>query len=460
MDKPKNQIRMKKVLLMSFACLFFQVIAFGQQVKPSQLFSDGFVLQQNAKVPIWGTAPSGTKVAVEGSWDHKVVTAITDEKGRWEVLLETPSGGSTPYTVTINDQVIRNVLIGEVWICSGQSNMKFRLGESWNDNWQVKGDNIQTLRLFEVGVVRSRTPLNEVDGFWRYGVFDNNMQHISAVGYYFGRHLQEVLKVPVGLIGIYEGGTAAEEWTRKECFDQCPELEGTYNGAQPVGCLYNGMVAPILPYKNAGIIWYQGENNVGHQHSYKTLIRVMAEGWRDDFKEAALPFYLAQLPTYGNDDWRTFREIQEQIAQELPNSGLAVTLDGGEETEIHSHSKKIVGDRLANIALGRVYGLDYPVSSPVFRKQVIEGNKIRLYFKYVEKGFKLSGNATEPDHFEISGSDGIYYPASARIEGNTILLWNEKVAQPVASRYFWKKYAIPNIYTQDNLPIVPFRTQK
>lgn len=447
-------------MLLSLACLFFQASVFSQQVKPSQLFSEGFVLQQNALAPVWGTAPSGTEVKVKGSWNRKEVTAVTDKNGRWEVLLETPSGGTTPYTVTINGKVISNVLIGEVWICAGQSNMKFRLGESWNDNWQVKGDNIQTLRFFEVGVVRSATPLKDVDGAWRYGVFDNNMQHISAVGYYFGRRLQEILKVPVGLIGIYEGGTVAEEWTKKELFDQCPELKGTYTGSQPVGCLYNGMVAPILPYKNSGIVWYQGENNVGHQDSYKTLVQVMAGGWRSDFGDEVLPFYIAQLPAYGNDDWRVFREIQEELAAELPNSGLAVTLDSGEEKEVHPHSKKLVGDRLASIALGRVYGLDHPVSSPVFRKQVFEGDKIRVYFKYVKGGFKLSGDATEPEHFEISGADGIYYPASARIEGNTILLWNENVPEPVASRYFWKKFAIPNIYTENNLPIVPFRTQK
>lgn len=451
---------MKKIVFVCLTLLFSQNMLWGQVVKVSQLFSDGFVLQQKSRVPVWGTAPSGTVVTVKGSWDNKPVEVKADHQNRWKAFLETPSAGNTPYTVTVNNQVIRNVLIGEVWICAGQSNMKFRLGESWNDNWQVKGDNISTLRFFEVEVTRAEQPLNDVKGSWRYGQFDNNMQHISAVGYYFGRHLQEVLKIPVGLIGIYEGGTAAEEWTNKELFDQCSELRGTYTASQPVGCLYNGMVAPITPYKNSGIIWYQGENNVGHQQSYKTLIGVMAKGWRSDFEDSTLPFYLAQLTSYGNDDWRTFREIQEQIANELPNSGLAVTLDGGDPTEIHPRQKKMVGDRLANIALGRVYGLDYPVSSPVFRKMNVEGSKIRLYFKYVKDGFTVTGDSKEPEHFEICGADGTYYPATAVIEGNTILIENENVPEPVAARYFWKKYAIPNIYTRKNMPIVPFRTQK
>lgn len=448
----KNYFIILATLLSSFT--------YGQKLSVATLFSDGCVLQQNATVPVWGTARVGTEITVKGSWDNKEIKVTAGSGGRWEALLKTPDGGNTPYTLTVNDKIIKDILIGEVWICAGQSNMKFRLGESWEDNWTVKDDNIPTLRFFEVEVTRSAQPATDIKGMWRYGAFSGNMQHISAVGYYFGRRLQEILEVPVGLIGIYEGGTAAEEWTEKKLFDECQSLKGTYTGTQPVGCLYNGMVAPVLPYKNSGIIWYQGENNAGRRQSYKTLLELMVTGWRTGFRDTTLPFYIVQLTSYGNDDWRTFREIQQNIAEELPNSGLAVTIDCGDETEIHPRRKKPVGDRLADIALGRVYGTAHPVSSPVYRSHTIEGNKMRLYFTYVTDGFVLTGENQEPAHFEISGPDGNFLPANARIEGNTILLWHDDIPQPVAARYFWKKYAVPNIFTRDQRPIAPFRTQK
>ena len=173
----------------------------------------------------------------------------------------------------------------------------------------------------------------------------------------------------------------------------------------------------------------------------------------------ALPFYIAQLTSYGNDDWRTFREIQADIAGDLRNSGLAVTIDGGEESNIHPHKKKIVGDRLAMIALGRVYGMDEPVSSPVFRKKKIEGSRLRLYFKYADSGFNVSGDDAEIKHFELCGDDGVYHAAHAVVEGNTILLDCPEVKEPKEARYFWNRYGEPNIFTAQGLPIVPFRTE-
>lgn len=449
-----------KKLFVSIVCMCSCCTVFGQNVKLSTLFSDGCVLQQKSKVPVWGTADPGEAVVVSGSWNDEQVKVTADETGKWIAYLSTPAGGASSYTLNVNDEKVENVLVGEVWICSGQSNMKFRLGESWDDNWQIKGDNFTDLRFFEVGVKRSDKPLDDVEGFWRYGKYDNNMQHISAVGYYFGRYLRQKLNVPVGVIGIYEGGTSAEEWTEKALFDSCEELKGTYHEAQPVGCLYNGMVAPVLPYKNSGIIWYQGENNVSRQNSYKTLLELMVEGWRNDFDDPTLPFYIAQLTSYGNDDWRTFREIQADIAGDLRNSGLAVTIDGGEESNIHPHKKKIVGDRLAMIALGRVYGMDEPVSSPVFRKKKIEGNRLRLYFKYADSGFKVSGDDADIKHFELCGDDGVYHAAHAVVEGNTILLDCPEVKEPKEARYFWNRYGEPNIFTAQGLPIVPFRTEK
>ena len=421
-----------------------------------RFFSDGMVLQRETNAPFWGFADAGSKIEVTASWDNKKVETTTPESGKWMVELATPKAGG-PYTIKVNETTINNVKIGEVWFCSGQSNMKMRLGEA--DKWTVQDDNNTNICFFEVPVARSSEPLSTIsEGEWRSGVIDNNMQHISAVGYYFARRLQEELKIPIGMIGFYEGGTHAEEWTSPEVFKTLSQdVQSALPSDREAGSLYNAMVYPVLPYKGSGFIWYQGENNNGYSQTYSPLLKAMVEGWRKDFKNDYLPFYIVQLTTFSTD-FSDFRYIQQQLSEEIPNSGIAVTIDCGDQGNIHPTNKYPVGTRLGDMALAKVYGKDKPAGSPTYREMKVEGNKIRIYFDHAEKGLKItSGNY--PFFFEIAGSDNVFEAANARIEGNTILLWSDNIESPTQARYFKKNYAEPNLFSEDGYPVAPFVTK-
>ena len=454
----------KKKILIAIVFLSFQIAVNGQSIVLPRFFTDGMVIQRETKAAVWGWTSAGSTVNIVGSWNNLTVSTQADSNGKFMTYLLTPQAGG-PYTIkfTANntEKIISDVLVGEVWICSGQSNMKLRLGEA--DMWRVSGDNNSNIRFFEVSVNRSSTPQDTVKGGqWRYGVVPNNMQHISAVGYYFARRLQEKLNIPIGMLGSYEGGTNIEEWTNPAVMTSIPDVLNAYkvpSAGREAGCLYNAMIYPLLPYNVSGFIWYQGENNVSRMQYYDKNLKAMVADWRKSFENKNLPFYLVQLPSYSSS-WMEFREMQEDITKTLNNSGMAVTIDVGDNGNIHPSNKKPVGDRLGDIALAKVYGnTALSFSSPVFRKINIEGSKIRVYFDYADKGLKLT-TGTKPLHYEIAGADGVYYSADARIEGNTVLAWATQVTIPVSLRYFWKNYGVPNLFTVDGLPIAPFRSKK
>ncbi len=457
-------MNLRKFLLIFIAFVFFKVTANAQLITLPRFFSDGMVIQRETKAAVWGWTSAGCTVNIVGSWNNLTVSTQADSNGKFNTFLSTPEAGG-PYTIkfTANntEKIISDVLVGEVWICSGQSNMKLRLGEA--DMWRVSGDNNSNIRFFEVSVNRSSTPQDTVKGGqWRYGVVPNNMQHISAVGYYFARRLQEKLNIPIGMLGSYEGGTNIEEWTNPSVMTSIPDVLNAYtapSAGREAGCLYNAMIYPLLPYNVSGFIWYQGENNVSRMQHYDKNLKAMVADWRKSFENKNLPFYLVQLPSYSSS-WMEFREMQEGITKTLNNSGMAVTIDVGDNGNIHPTNKKPVGDRLGDMALAKVYGnTALSFSSPVYRKINIEGSKIRVYFDYADKGLKLT-TGTKPLYYEIAGADGVYYSADARIEGNTVLAWAIQVTIPVSVRYFWKNYGVPNLFTVDGLPIAPFRSKK
>ena len=434
--------------------LTFSNILTSQTVVLSKIFSKGMVLQRVTEAPIWGTAPVGSTITITGSWNNTPIQTTADSKGKFIAYLPTPAAGG-PYTLTVNDIVIPEVLIGEVWFCSGQSNMNLPLGTP--NATSYKNANI---RFFRTNIVNSSYPLDTLGGRWVHGDSINEISVVSTVGYFFALRLYSSLNVPIGMVGAYQGGTNAEEWIKPSIFDT---LSATVKNAyvppstdRIPGCLYNGMINPLLPYKISGMIWYQGENNVSRLQTYSSIIKPMVKGWRSDFKNDMLPFYLVQLPNYQADFWCDFREIQQQISQSLPNSGFATTIDVGEETNIHPWNKMPVGNRLGDIALAKVYGKASTFSSPLFKSVQVEGSALRIFFNFADKGLKIiSGDS--PQLFEVAGADNVYYPAKARIEGNTILVWAEEVIVPVKARYFWKNYAVPNLFSTDNLPVAPFR---
>ena len=447
-------------VIILFSALNFQ----AQELILPKFISDGMVIQRETKAPVWGWTTPGTTVEVTGSWNSLKVTSVADTKGKFSVKLDTPPAGG-PFTIKFTagatEKIVADVLSGEVWICSGQSNMALKLSES--DLWNVSGDNNPQIRFFEVSAVRSATPQDTLKGgIWRYGVMSGNMQNVSAVGYYFARRLQEKLKIPIGMLGSYVGGTNIEEWTNPAVMALNPDLLNAYPvpavGSE-AGNLYNGMINPLIPYKIAGFIWYQGENNEGRIQYYDKNLKALVADWRKSFENYQLPFYLAQLPTY-NHNWMEFREMQEGITNTMKNSGMVVTIDVGDSTTIHPKNKKPVGDRMGDIALGKDYGYtSTSYSSPVFSSVLAEGSKMRVYFKYADKGLKLTSGVA-PLYFEIAGANGMYYNADARIEGNTVLVWATEVPTPVSVRYFWKNYAVPNLFSTDGLPVAPFRSKK
>ena len=425
-----------------------------QTVVLSKLFSKGMVLQRSTEAPVWGTAPAGTAITVIGSWNNTPRQAIADSKGKFIAYVPTPAAGG-PYTLTVNDIVIKEVLIGEVWFCSGQSNMNLPLGVS--NATSYKNTNI---RFFRTNIVNSSLALDTLGGRWAHGDSINEISTISTVGYFFALRLFGSLNIPIGMIGSYQGGTNAEEWIKPSIFDTLSTtVKNAYvppTSERIPGCLYNGMIDPLLPYKISGMIWYQGENNVSRMQTYSPIIKALVKGWRSDFKNDMLPFYLVQLPGFQADTWCNFRELQQEISQSIPNSGFATTIDVGEETNIHPWNKMPVGNRLGDIALAKVYGKATTFSSPQFKSVQVEGKSLRVFFNFADKGLKIN-SGDSPQLFEIAGADDVYYPAKARIEGNTVLVWAEEVIVPVKARYYWKNYAVPNLYSTDNFPVAPFR---
>ncbi len=452
---------LKRLFFLFYFCIanVTGIVIQAQNIALPKFFSNGMVLQRESSVPIWGTATAGSNISIIASWDNTLISTTANANGKWSTTLKTPQAGG-PYTIKVGNNIeIKSVLIGEVWVCSGQSNMKMRLGEA--DRWTVESDNNSNIRIFEVPVERSQTLKTDISGgFWRYGVIPDNMQHITAVGYYFARRLQLELGVPIGIIGSYEGGTNAEEWLNPTIFNQNPDIKNAYGSPSgtEAGCLYNSMIYPLFPYKISGFIWYQGENNVNRQQTYNHLMKELVKDWRKGFQNNYLPFYIVQLTSFSSD-WREFREIQENISKELSNSGLAVTIDCGDQSDIHPKNKFLVGSRLGDIALSNVYGKNKSFSSPIYREMKVEGDKIRIFFDCADKGLKITSGEM-PELFEIAGNDNIYQLANARIEGNTILLWSDKITTPVSARYFWKNYAVPNLYSKDDYPVAPFRTRK
>jgi sialate O-acetylesterase len=447
----------KKSSLILFYFLLIGFTLSAQTIKLSRLFSNGMVLQRLTEVPVWGTAPAGTDITITGSWNNIPVKTVANQDGKFMAYLNTPEASYTAYTLTVNTLTITDVLVGEVWLCSGQSNMQLALSETTMGT--VVNDNNPYIRGFQAPAVSSTVPIDTLAdaAFWRFGVIANNMGKFSAVGYYFARRLQLALNIPIGMLCAAKGSTGAEEWMNSTSYNALPvSAKNAYTTATATPSVYyNGTLYPMIPYKISGIIWYQGEGNVARQQTYSTVLPAMVNGWRTDFKDAMLPFYFVQLPSF-QTDWMEMREIQQGIAETLPNAGFVTTIDVGELTQIHPINKKPVGDRLGDMALARIYGKETTFNSPQFKKSKVEGKYMRVLFNFAEKGLKINAGAY-PQHFEIAGADLVYYPALARIEGNSVVVWADEVTNPVKVRYFWKAFAVPNLFSADDYPVSPFR---
>jgi len=475
------------------------------QITLPHIIGSNMVIQANKPINIWGQASAGEQVSVQ--FINQTKKVITSNSGLWKVILDPIKASNKPIEMIIkgkNTIKLENILVGEVWVCSGQSNMEFSLakGLSWKtgvDNWEkeVAEANVPELRLFMVKIKKSDTPLTDCEGEWVVCT-PKNVGTFSAVGYYFGRYLTQQLHQPVGMVQTAVGGTRAELWTKmkvmesdtlyKVVFDQYQSdlkkyeayavalkqwNEKTNNGkdstvkiAPPVkvgqpskpACLWNAMVEPLLPLTIKGAIWYQGESNEPQAYDYRFVFANMINSWRKEWKQGDFPFYFVQIAAH-KDKTPLLRYSQTYVMNTVKNTGMAVATDVGDSLNIHPRNKTIIGERLAYWALAKDYGFkNVTFSGPVYKSMKINGKTIQLSFDFAEKGLMAKGGSLR--EFEIAGADKQFYPAEAFIKDNTVVVFAIPVVHPVYVRYAWKNFMHPNFYNQQGLPAVPFNTEK
>ncbi|RDV14986.1 sialate O-acetylesterase [Pontibacter diazotrophicus] len=460
-------MKKSQIILQVFLALSLSIVNAAWAVTVPAIFNDHMVLQQNAEVTIWGSGKSGEEVTVTGSWDNKPVKTKASNLAKWSVKLKTPAAGG-PYTVTIkgyNTIVINDVLTGEVWLASGQSNMEWSAAAGIDKAEQeIPKANYPEIRFFSVAHQTADGPQLDLKGEWVVST-PETMKHFSAIGYFFGRELHHELNVPVGVINSSWGGTPGEVWVNPEVIAGDPVLtkaaaqqkEVEYGPIQP-GKAYHAMIAPLIPYRIAGALWYQGESNTSAPEAYATLLPALINNWRSEWGYD-FPFYFVQIAPYkdyGPYAGALLRDSQRKSLN-TPGTGMVVVSDIGNNDDIHPRNKLDVGKRLANLALNKTYGkTERPASGPLFRDMKVEGRKVRLFFDYAENGLVSKGKALT--NFEIAGEDQNFVKADARIEGNTVVVQAKSVKNPVAVRYEWSNAVNPNLYNKAGLPASSFRT--
>ncbi len=484
-------------------------------VRLPAIFGDHMVLQRDQRDRVWGWADPGEDVLVGIAQQSRSTRA--DGQGKWLVELEPmPAGG--PYVMTIkgkNEVRLEDVLIGEVWICSGQSNMEWQVRSANDGDLEVRTAKYRNIRLITVPKVGTQEPQSDFKGSWLVCSPDT-VGSFSAIGYFFGRLLHQALDVPVGLVNNSWGGSACEAWIRRDLLasderytpllERWGQTEKTFNAekeqadyqlrlatwreesqkaqaegrqipprprqpgnpltgnARPAN-IYNGMVRPIVGYGMRGIIWYQGESNASRAYQYRTLFPLMIRSWREEWKLGDFPFYWVQLADYRDEkpepsesDWAELREAQTMTLSALPNTGEAVIIDLGESQDIHPRNKQDVAKRLARWALAHDYGVSLPYRSPTYRSMEKRDNRIVITFDFVGGGLKTF-DVKDVRGFAIAGSDRKFVWAQAKITGNdTVEVWSDQVSDPSAVRYAWADNPVCNLQSREGLPATPFRT--
>jgi sialate O-acetylesterase len=461
---------MKRILIILFVLFAFNTNMFAKIILPS-VFADNMVLQQNSEVAIWGWSDPGETVKIVTSWNSKdTVKVKADNFSAWKTTIKTTNAGG-PYSIQIlgsSKVELKNVMLGEVWICSGQSNMEMSV------NWKlINGEedaaqaNNPNIRIFHIQKTGAEFPQQTCNATWTVCT-PENMRNTSAVGYFFARELQQKLNVPVGIIVSAWGGTPAEVWIEKSRVENDPVLNRhKYNQhfdwwPGTAGSLYNSMIFPVIPYGIAGAIWYQGESNCDNYQIYSSLMKTLIENWRSDFKKD-FPFYLVQIAPYNYGDKGTseyLREQQEIVTKTVPNTGMVVITDLVDNIkDIHPKDKLNVGKRLANYALAETYKQNVGAyKSPSFQSMQVEKGKVHLMFNDVLTGLKSTGKT--PERFLIAGEDKNFVPATAKMDGSTIILSSKLVKTPVAVRFCFDDTTMPDVFSSEGLPLAPFRTDK
>jgi sialate O-acetylesterase len=493
-----------------YVILLINWIALGLangNVKLPRLFSDNMVLQREIRVPVWGWADPGENVKAE--LGGHVAETVTGVDGKWKLYFA-PLDAGGPFQLIITGKniiIIQNVLVGEVWVCSGQSNMAMEVQECMNAKQEISTADYPQIRQFQVKRTKSLTPLDDVspvdnpkaDWLNTWEVCDPaTVGHFTGVGYFFALDLYRKMNVPIGIIHASWGGTTAEAWTPHDTLETDPELGlilthwTDYNNdedwlkteyenfvkevekAQNQGMskplyfnqpsvLFNGIIAPVIPYGIRGITWYQGESNAYRAYQYRNLLPDLITQWREKWDQGNFPFLIVQLANYYFEP-QVFPELREaqSMALRLPNTTMVVTIDLGDSANIHPTNKQEVGRRLFLAANNMVYGEVVLYSGPTFKSMYISGEKCFLSFSDLGEGLIAKGNKSLKG-FIIAGTDKRFFEAKTAIKGNTIIVWNSIVPHPVAVRYAWANHPQGcNLYNKKgniaSLPASPFRT--
>ncbi|MDP3432741.1 MAG: sialate O-acetylesterase [Bacteroidota bacterium] len=459
---------MKQLFLTLLILSGFTTNMFAKIILPS-VFADNMVLQQNSDVAIWGWSDPGETVKIVTSWNSKdTINVKADNSSAWKTTIKTIAAGG-PYSIRIlgsSNVQLNNVMLGEVWICSGQSNMEWSVNAKIiNGEEEAAKANHPNIRIFHVQKIGAEYPQQTCNASWAVCT-PETMRSTSAIGYFFARELQQKLNVPVGIIVSAWGGTPAEVWIEKSRIENDTELnKAKYNehfdwwpGA--AGALYNSMIYPVVPFGIAGAIWYQGESNCGNYPIYSKLMKTLIENWRADFKKD-FPFYQVQIAPYTYGDQGTseyLREQQELATKTVPNTGMVVISDLVDNIkDIHPRNKLDVGKRLANYALAETYKQNVGAyKSPSFESMKVEKDKVRLTFSNAAAGLKSTGKT--PLKFMIAGDDRKFVEATAKIDGNVVILSSKLVKTPVAARFCFDDTSMPDVFSNEGLPLAPFRT--
>ena len=501
---------------MRYTLTLLALLGLGASVRadvvPAPLFTDNAVLQRDKPLPVWGTADAGEKVTVTFAGHSATTTAGTD--GKWRVDLPAQPANATPSDLVIkgnNTLTLANIVVGEVWIASGQSNMEWSVNSTFDKAIDIPASAKSPLiRHIKIKRTIATAPASTVAierTTWE-SAGPATTGNFSAVGYYFAKDLHELLNVPVGIIGTNWGGTPVEAWISPDVLDANPAFavvrerwagnvanypqalekftadlaawESERDAAKAANTAFtkpapkkpgdpaasphqptvlnNAMIAPLVPYALRGAIWYQGESNAGRAKEYLALHSAMITGWRSQFAQGDFPFYWVQLANFASPtstDWAFLREAQTQTLA-LPNTGQAVIIDIGDVRDIHPRNKKDVGRRLARLALARDYGFKIIESGPVMTKAERDGAGFRVTFNVAHSG--LNAPLNDLSGFELAGEDKVFKPAQAKIEKDTVLVTSAEVPEPVAVRYAWRNAPVAGLFNKEGLPAVPFRS--
>lgn len=472
----KNTLRFCFVL----AVLLVQQVTVNAAIKLPYFFSDGMVLQQQTDAAIWGWAKAGSTVKVNTSWNKASYSTKTDATGKWKLKVKTIQAGG-PYTITVSDGeavTLKNVLLGEVWLCSGQSNMEmpmkgFRDQPILGANDAIFNSTNDQIRLYTVPRSVQRTAQDTTKASVWKSAEPEAVSNFSATAYYFAKILQERLKVPIGIVNISYGGSPVEAFMDAETLKAFPEIKvsaatdtARLNNRNAT-VLYNGMLGAFLGYAIKGCLWYQGESNNDRPQQYETLFPAFVKQIRAQSGQGDFPFYFCQIAPYNynnfaavninNNNSAYLRDAQRKAVAKIPNSGMAVLMDIGEEFGIHPMDKAAGSKRLAYMALAKTYGLKgFASESPAYESIAISGNTVTIKFSNAANGLTAYGKPLLL--FEVSGSNKVYRPAKALISGGTIVVSSPDVKEPVAVRYAFKDFVVGDLFSVEGFPVSSFRS--